>query len=109
MTVGQGGDLGSHAPPPAVADPQSRRALLRSRTDQGTVGIRDAHACGCPDKLTTAGCASGLRTIWAINDRTQAVEEHGPSTSAAPVQLRRDFCNGPNTNHQDLWDRADQT
>ena len=69
--------------------------------------MRGEHACGRPDKLTTAGCASGLRTICTINDPTQAAEEHGPSTTAAPVQLRRDFCNVPNTNHQDLWDRAD--
>ena len=129
--VGQGRDVGGHAPPPALAEPQPRRALLRRRTDPGALGarvgplqharsaraaeccchhaastkgaastgglalppsaqgrgaevrggcsvplgaraawarqMRGEHACGRPDKLTTAGRASGLRKTCTIN------------------------------------------
>ena len=39
-TVSKGGDVGGHAPPPALAEPQPRRAPLRRRTDPGALGAR---------------------------------------------------------------------
>ena len=42
--VGQGGAVGGHAPPPAFAEPQPRRALPRRRTDQSTLAARVAQA-----------------------------------------------------------------
>ncbi len=38
--MGQGRDVGGHAPPPALAEPQPRRALLRRRAYQSTLGAR---------------------------------------------------------------------
>jgi len=34
-TVSKGGDVGGHAPPPALAEPQPCQTLLRRSTDQG--------------------------------------------------------------------------
>ena len=42
--VGQGGAVGGHAPPPAFAEPQPRRALPRRRTNQSTLAARVAQA-----------------------------------------------------------------
>eukprot|EP00973_Karenia_brevis_P044384 6148541-Karenia_brevis.AAC.1 len=38
--VGQGRDVGGHAPPSALAQPQPRQALLRRRADPGALGAR---------------------------------------------------------------------
>lgn len=66
--MGQGGDVGGHAPPPALAEPQPRRALLRRRAYQSTLGARAGalrHArsaraaeCCAHDAASTKGAAS---------------------------------------------------
>ena len=67
-TVSKGGDVGGHAPPPALAEPQPRRALLRRRTDPGALGARvgplqharsaRAAECCAHDAASTKGAAS---------------------------------------------------
>ena len=66
--VGQGGAVGGHAPPPAFAEPQPRRALLRRRADPGALGARvgplqhersaRAAECCAHDAASTKGAAS---------------------------------------------------
>ena len=66
--VGQDCDVGGHAPPPALAEPQPRWALLRRRTDPGALGARvgplqharSAYATECcaHDAASTKGAAS---------------------------------------------------
>ena len=38
--MGQDCDVGGHAPPPALAEPKPRQALLRRRADPGALGAR---------------------------------------------------------------------
>ena len=67
--MGQSGNVGGHAPPPALAEPQPRRALLRCCADQGTLGE----------------APKGTREVWEGHPRAPARSARAATCSAGCV------------------------